>query len=45
MTNQEYLDRQDEYVVELPVTDGRWLGAYLYINGWKIVLQDIDFEQ
>lgn len=45
MSDQEFLDRQDEYVVELPVTDGRWLGAYLYINGWKIVLQDIDFEQ
>lgn len=45
MSDQEFLDRQDEFVVELPVTDGRWLGAYLYINGWKIVLQDIDFEQ
>lgn len=41
MDDQEYLDRQDEYNMVFFLDEGdRWLDAYIYINSWKIVLQD-----
>ena len=41
MDDQEYLDRQDVYdmVFFLGESD-RWLDAYIYINSWKVVLQN-----
>lgn len=40
MDDQEYLDRQDEYNMVFFLDEGdRWLSAYIYINSWKIVLQ------
>ena len=41
MDDQEYLDRQDEYdmVFFLDERD-RWIDSYIYINSWKIVLQN-----
>lgn len=41
MDDQEYLDRQDEYnmIFFLDERD-RWLDSYIYINSWKVVLQD-----
>ncbi len=41
MDDQEYLDRQDEYnfVFFLDESDN-WLDAYIYINSWKVVLQN-----
>lgn len=41
MTDQEYLDRQDKYdlVFFLDQRD-HWMNAYIYINSWKIVLQN-----
>lgn len=41
MDDQEYLDRQDEYDMVFFLDEGdRWLDTYIYINSWKIVLQN-----
>ena len=38
---QEYLDRQDVYDMVFFLDEGdRWLDAYIYINSWKVVLQN-----
>ena len=43
MTDQEYLDRQDEYNFVFFVDDNHnWLSASIYINSWRVVLQDMD---
>lgn len=41
MDDQEYLDRQDEYDVVFFLDERDcWLDAYIYINSWKLVLQN-----
>lgn len=41
MDDQEYLDRQDVYDMVFFLDKGdRWLDAYIYINSWKVVLQN-----
>ena len=41
MGDQEYLDRQDVYDMMFFLDEGdRWLDAYIYINSWKVVLQN-----
>ena len=41
MDDQEYLDRQDVYDMVFFLDEGdRWLDAYIYINSWKVVLQN-----
>lgn len=43
MDDQEYLDRQDEYnMVFFLDEDLHWMNQYIYINSWRIVLQDAD---
>lgn len=43
MDDQEYLDRQDEYnMVFFLDENDRWMNAYIYINSWKVVLQNAD---
>lgn len=43
MDDQEFLDRQDEYVMTFFLDErDRWFDAYIYINSWKIVLQDVE---
>lgn len=43
MDDQEYLDRQDKYDLVFFLDEGdRWMNAYIYINSWKLVLQDIE---
>ncbi|MCD8291082.1 MAG: FimB/Mfa2 family fimbrial subunit [Prevotella sp.] len=44
MDDQEYLDRQDEYdmIFFLDEKDN-WDSAYIYINSWKVVLQNAGF--
>ncbi|MCD8307656.1 MAG: FimB/Mfa2 family fimbrial subunit [Clostridia bacterium] len=43
MSDAEYLDRQDEYDLVFFLDEGdRWVSTYIYINSWKIVLQDIE---
>lgn len=43
MDDQEYLDRQDDYSLVFFLDDNNdWMNAYIYVNSWRIVLQDID---
>lgn len=45
MTDQEFLDREDEYVMTLFLKNGKWLNTYIYIQQWRIVLHDYDFSE
>lgn len=41
MDDQEYLDRQDDYNFVFFLDEGyRWVDSYIYINSWKVVLQE-----
>lgn len=43
MTDQEYLDRQDEWnFIFFLDNDRNWLAASIYVQSWRIVLQDAD---
>ncbi len=43
MSNQEYLDRQDNYNLTFFLDEGnRWVNSYIYINSWKVILQNSD---
>jgi len=40
---QEYLDRQDVWELTFFLDEGKqWLSSYIYINSWRVVLQDTD---
>lgn len=45
MSDQEYLDRQDEYSMTffLDKTE-HWMSAYIYINSWRVVLQNAEIN-
>lgn len=40
MTNQELLDREDEYVMTFFLEKGKWMDAYIDILQWRIVLSE-----
>ncbi len=41
MDDQEYLDRQDEYNMTFFLdNDNRWFSSYIYIESWKVILQN-----
>ncbi|MBE6235070.1 MAG: hypothetical protein E7112_02405 [Bacteroidales bacterium] len=41
MSDQEYLDRQDEYNLTFFLDGaGRWISSEIYINSWRVVLQE-----
>lgn len=43
MTDQEYLDRQDEYNMTFFLDENdRWLSSSIIINSWKVVLDDVN---
>ena len=43
MDDQEFLDRQDDYNMIFFLDDqDRWVNTFIYINSWKIVLQDTE---
>lgn len=43
MTDQEYLDRQDEYTMTFFLDENdEWYDAYIYILSWKVVLSNQD---
>ena len=43
MPDQEYLDREDEYTMIFFLDEGNyWMNAFIYINSWRIVLQDTE---
>ena len=45
MSNQEYLDREDEYNLTFFLDEGnRWLSAVIIINNWRIVRHDVPLE-
>ncbi len=42
LTDQEYLDYQDDYSMVFFLDDqGRWMDSYIYINSWRVILQNI----
>ncbi len=46
MTDEDYLDRQDEYELVLFLDERRqWIGTSIIINSWKIVRNNIDFGE
>lgn len=40
MSDQEYLDRQDEYSMTLFLDEGEWVSSVIYINSWRVVIND-----
>ena len=43
MSDQEYLDRQDEYNMTFFLQDdGSWLAASIIINSWRVVLSSVE---
>lgn len=42
MGDQEYLDRQDEYSLTLFLDEGEWVSSVIYINSWRVVLNDTE---
>lgn len=45
MTDQEYLDRQDAFDLVFFLDEGhKWTSSTIFINSWKVVLDDINFE-
>ncbi|WP_455667652.1 FimB/Mfa2 family fimbrial subunit [Phocaeicola sp.] len=43
MSDQEYLDRQDEYSMTFFLDENdRWVSSAIYINSWRVVLQDVN---
>lgn len=45
MTDQEFLDRNDEYIMTFFIDDNmEWYSAEIYILSWRIVLHDYDIK-
>ena len=45
MSDQEYLDRQDEYNMTFFLNENNeWISSSININGWTIVLNDSDMN-
>ncbi|MCH5224588.1 MAG: FimB/Mfa2 family fimbrial subunit [Muribaculaceae bacterium] len=44
MTDQEFLDREDEYQLTFFLYKGQWISSYIYINSWRVVIHDYDVE-
>lgn len=42
MTDQEFLDREDEYTITFFLYKNKWIDAYIEINSWRVVLHDYD---
>lgn len=46
MTDQDYLDRQDEYTLTFFLDEDRkWIETSIIINSWKVVLDNINFGE
>lgn len=44
MTDEEYLDRQDEWSLTFFLDErDKWISTSIIINSWRVVLEDIDF--
>lgn len=44
MTEQEFLDREDEYEITFFLSGSKWISSYIMINSWRIVLHDYDLQ-
>ena len=44
MGDQEYLDRQDEYTMTFFLNEGEWVSSVIYINSWRVVLNDTELD-
>lgn len=43
MDDQEFLDREDEYVMTFFLDENnRWISAYIMINSWRVVLNEVE---
>ena len=42
MTDQEFLDREDEYVMTFFLYQNRWLDSFINILSWRIVIHDYE---
>lgn len=43
LTDQEYLDYQDDYSMVFFIDEGnRWVSSTIYINSWQVVLQEAE---
>lgn len=43
MSNQEYLDRQDEYsFIFFLDANNNWLSSHIFINSWRVVLNETE---
>ena len=42
MSNQEYLDRQDEYTLTFFLDEGEWVSSVIYINSWRVVFNNTE---
>lgn len=42
MTDQEFLDREDEYVMTFFLEKGKWISSYIDILQWRIVISNYD---
>lgn len=40
MSDQEYLDRQDEYNLTFFLDGGKWVSSVVVINSWRVVIND-----
>lgn len=45
MSDQEYLDRQDQYALTFFLDRNlNWMSAEIYINSWHVMLDNVDFN-
>jgi hypothetical protein len=44
MGDQEYLDRQDEYTMTFFLDEGKWVSSVIYINSWRVVLNNSELN-
>ena len=44
MSDQEYLDRQDDYTMTFFLDEGEWVSSVIYINSWRVVLNDTELN-
>ena len=44
MSDQEFLDREDEYVFTFFLYGSRWIDSYIDIHSWRVVLHNYDVD-
>lgn len=46
MTDEDYLDRQDEWTLTFFLDErDKWIGVSIIINSWRVVLKDVNFGE